>query len=59
MEGRRRAMMVLPLPGGPINSRLCPPAAATSSARFTWAGPFTSTEVRVESAPYNLAAPTG
>ena len=29
----RRASIVLPAPGGPDSSRLCPPAAATSSAR--------------------------
>ena len=34
MPGRRRASMVLPAPGGPTMSRLCPPAAAISSARF-------------------------
>ena len=33
MPGRRRLSMVFPLPGGPTNSRLCPPAAAISSAR--------------------------
>jgi hypothetical protein len=32
----------LPLPGGPTSSRLWPPAAAISSARFAWAWPFTS-----------------
>ncbi len=29
-----RASSVFPLPGGPVISTLCPPAAATSSARF-------------------------
>ena len=32
MDGRHRASMVLPLPGGPLNSRLWKPAAATSNA---------------------------
>ncbi len=32
----------LPEPGGPIMSRLCPPATATSIARLTWPCPFTS-----------------
>jgi hypothetical protein len=29
IEGRRRAIIVLPEPGGPSSSTLCPPAAAT------------------------------
>ena len=33
MPGRRLANSVFPDPGGPTNSRLCPPAAAISSAR--------------------------
>ncbi|SSS21730.1 Uncharacterised protein [Acinetobacter baumannii] len=33
MEGRREANKVLPVPGGPLKSRECPPAAAISSAR--------------------------
>ncbi len=33
IEGNRCASMDLPDPGGPIMSKLCPPAAATSSAR--------------------------
>ena len=33
IEGSRRAAIDLPAPGGPVISRLCPPAAATSSAR--------------------------
>lgn len=32
--GRRAASIDLPDPGGPTNIRLCPPAAATSSARL-------------------------
>ncbi len=40
--GRRCASMLLPLPGGPINSRLCSPAAAISSARRAPAWPRTS-----------------
>ena len=35
IDGRRRAAIDLPLPGGPIMSTLWPPAAATSSARFS------------------------
>ena len=33
MPGSRRASIVFPVPGGPASSRLCPPAAASSSAR--------------------------
>ena len=40
--GRRRASIVLPLPGGPSSSRLCPPAAAISSARNGSSCPRTS-----------------
>jgi hypothetical protein len=32
IEGRRSDNMVLPEPGGPTNSRLCPPLAAISRA---------------------------
>ena len=32
IDGRRRANIVLPVPGGPSNNRLWPPAAAISSA---------------------------
>ena len=42
MPGRRRASIVLPTPGGPTMSRLCPPAAAISSARFASSWPRTS-----------------
>ena len=42
MEGRRFASMDFPLPGAPTNRMLCPPAAATSNARFTFSCPFTS-----------------
>ena len=41
-EPMRRASIVLPDPGGPAISRLCPPAAAISSARFTCSCPLTS-----------------
>mgnify|MGYP006965360679 CR=1 FL=1 len=34
MPGIREANMVLPLPGGPVMMRLCPPAAATCSAHL-------------------------
>ena len=36
MEGRRFAIIDLPEPGGPIIIMLCPPAAATSIACFTF-----------------------
>ncbi len=39
---KRWASMDLPEPGGPAISRLCPPAAAISSARLAAAWPFTS-----------------
>ena len=42
IEGRRFAIIDLPLPGGPIIMRLWPPAAATSMARFTFSCPRTS-----------------
>jgi hypothetical protein len=40
--GSRDASMVLPVPGGPMNSRLWPPLAAISSARRACAWPITS-----------------
>ena len=42
MPGTRRAIIVLPAPGGPTSSRLCPPAAAISSARRASSCPRTS-----------------
>ena len=42
MPGRRGASIDLPDPGGPIISRLWPPAAAISSARFAVSWPLTS-----------------
>ena len=42
IDGRRRASMVFPEPGGPSSSTLWPPAAATSSARLACAWPRTS-----------------
>ena len=42
IDGRRCASIDLPDPGGPIMIRLCPPAAATSSARFAVSWPFMS-----------------
>ena len=39
---KRCASIDLPVPGGPINSSECPPAAAISSARFAAAWPLTS-----------------
>ena len=37
-----KANIVLPVPGGPIKIRLCPPAAAISSARLACGWPATS-----------------
>ena len=42
IPGRRCASMLLPVPGGPIISRLWPPAAAISSARRARGWPRTS-----------------
>ena len=42
MLGSRRASMVFPAPGGPVNKTLCAPAAATCNARFACAWPRTS-----------------
>ena len=42
MPGRRLASMDLPVPGGPINRTLCPPAAATTMARRATDWPSTS-----------------
>src|SRR5204863_8578204 len=42
MVGTLLASMVLPDPGGPIIRMLCPPAQATSSARFAVCCPRTS-----------------
>ena len=42
MEGRRWASIDLPVPGGPISSRLWCPAAAISSARRASGCPRTS-----------------
>ena len=52
MPGSRRASMVLPAPGGPIISRLWPPAAAISSARLASSCPRTS----ARSGPSGLAS---
>ena len=41
-EGSRFASIDLPAPGGPIIRRLCPPAAATSSARLAVSWPLMS-----------------
>ena len=49
IEGRRLASMDFPLPGAPISRILCPPAAATSNARFTFSCPFTSEKSRSKS----------
>ena len=49
MDGIRRASIVLPAPGDPTMSRLCPPATATSIARFAPSWPFTSAKSSPES----------
>ena len=36
IDGRRRASIVLPVPGGPESRRLCEPAAAIVSARIAY-----------------------
>jgi hypothetical protein len=41
MPGRQLASSDLPAPGGPIISRLRPPAAAISSARLAVSSPLT------------------
>ena len=41
MPGRHAAISDLPAPGGPTISRLCPPAAAISSARLATSCPLT------------------
>ncbi len=41
IPGRHAASSDLPAPGGPIISRLCPPAAAISSARLALSCPLT------------------
>src|SRR3712207_9189686 len=41
MPGRQAASSDLPAPGGPLIKRLCPPAAAISSARLAVSCPFT------------------
>ena len=46
MEATRRASIVLPVPGGPIISTLCPPAAAISRPRLACAWPRTSAKSR-------------
>jgi len=46
IPGSRFASMVLPDPGGPISSRLCPPDAAISIARLMFSWPFTSEKPR-------------
>ena len=47
MEGRRLAIIDLPLPGAPTIIKLCPPAAATSSALFTFSCPFNVCKIQV------------
>ncbi len=42
IPAKRCASIVLPVPGGPTSSALCPPAAAISSARLAAAWPLTS-----------------
>ena len=55
IDGRRRASIVLPVPGGPCRSRLWPPAAATSSAAISALWPRTS----ARSAPLRPARAPG
>ena len=45
-RGKRAASMLLPLPGGPTISTLCPPAAATSSARLACHCPMTCSSAK-------------
>ena len=45
IPGRQAASSDLPAPGGPLISRLCPPAAAISSARLATSCPLTCCEV--------------
>ena len=40
--GKHRAKRLFPEPGGPMRSRLCPPAAAISRALRAFGMPFTS-----------------
>ena len=47
MEGRRLAIIDLPLPGAPTIIKLCPPAAATSSALFTFSCPLTLSLIHI------------
>ena len=42
MPGKRCESMDLPVPGGPIINKLCPPAAAISKARRAVCWPLTS-----------------
>ncbi len=42
IEGSRAASIDFPAPGGPFNKRLCPPAAAISSARLALSWPLIS-----------------
>ena len=42
MPGRRLASMDLPVPGAPMSSTLCPPAAASTMARRASGWPITS-----------------
>ena len=51
IEGSRRASIDLPAPGGPIIRRLCPPAAATSSARLAVSWPLMSFKSGIAASP--------
>ena len=48
IDGSRLAIILLPAPGGPTISILCPPAAATSIARRTFSCPRTSEKSKSE-----------
>jgi hypothetical protein len=51
IDGRRCASMDFPAPGGPITSRLWPPAAATSSARLALSWPLMSFKSGIVGSP--------
>ena len=57
IDGSERANSVLSLPGGPLMSRLWPPAAATSSARLAYSWPRTSARSTPSTATGAAAAP--
>ena len=56
IDGSRRAAIDLPAPGGPLISRLWPPAAATSSARRSAGWPRRSARSGTVPSPFRLRA---